>query len=127
MYTKKEREVINRAWLALEYRAQVSSLEYRLNEALKEEKRETKCLMSAKALILETVQEFYRKDPRASEIATIRRGCLMGGLLGLKALRRTSDAKGWMPCTIAELLADIDEVRAIHHASITRELDQIAR
>lgn len=121
-YTKKERTAIDNAWRGLAYRAEITGNDYRLEQALKYERKERRSILTAKVLILREIAWYYRVRPDILEICSASEGIRDGGLIGLDSLFRTEKYTGWLPCSIDSLLTYIDLASEAHKAAMGRWL-----
>lgn len=126
--THKEKKLINDAWIALHYRADCTSNEYRLNEQARIEKKQRSSLYTARVLIMAETARLYRNpDTKARDLIHISPGIMLGSLYGLDSILRTEcyEPDRWMPCTVVELLAKIDDASIAHQAAISRYIDKL--
>lgn len=124
--TNKEKKIIADTWSNLMYRAQVTSNEYRLEEQLKIGRRLQDSLHTARVLILREVARLYRNpNETARNLIGISGEILLGSLIGLDSVLRSEKYSRWMPCSVEELLTQIDEVSKIQDESIRRLIEAI--
>lgn len=119
-HTKKEKEIINEAWRKLVYCADCTSNTYRLEKALKHERKERKNLYTAKALILGMVVEMISKPPMPPyELAGISEGILLGGLIGCQSLERVKNYPNFR-WSLLQLIKAFQEARDMHSEACDR-------
>jgi len=144
-YTRKEREIINRAYQAVEYAFSCHDhTGPRLwSEALRIERGDRGSIHAAKALLVQCFRDgFNSPDSPAAELYGLSHGCLLATVAGAgfaAAIRRSEEdyggrtahgrlTSGYTPlherygCKAAELLEKCDEAVKVHNENIHRRL-----
>lgn len=123
-HNNKEKKLINDAWRYLSYWAdRTTGGSYRLNEALKKDKKKRGSITSSKALILRESLMYSKENPSIQSLHGTAEGILLGGLNGQKAIEA---AKEYGQGKEHEgLLAKINEAIKAHQEAISRHLDSI--
>lgn len=116
-YTAKEAAAIKLAYSALDNAAdQVGSASIKLDRALRHERRERDCLLTAKALLVECA--YVDKGANALQLYSMAEGCAAAAMVGAELARCNYD--GWRRfcgCACAAISA--------HEAATHRTLDLI--
>lgn len=122
MFTKREQHIINKAFEAIQHtlEEQNHSLPYEWREAFKQEKRQCRSHIAAKALMVECFFEGVTKTQPTGQVIRLRQGCRTAHLIGAHLVIQPEGLN-------AGILKLCEESNAVKNKNFNRELDAIAK